>query len=154
MSCQWRQTCGTFSRTIFFEKEQLDQIRQRLGKINDISIIPWKETKLYTKARKKKKNPHVIKIHSKFGASSGEHVECFKTRYIRTLPWPQISLQLSHIVSLIWLAYFRSHAYFSYIDSLGFLFIKYFSLTKGLRSRRSTLLSMSEVHQPFYISIY
>ena len=43
--------------------------------------------------------------------------------------------------------------YFSYINSPAFLFIFCFSLTKGQRSKRYTLLSVLAVHQPFYISI-
>ena len=35
------------------------------------------------------------------------------------------------IVSPIWLAYFLSHDYLSYINSFGFLFTFCFSLTKG-----------------------
>ena len=57
------------------------------------------------------------------------------------------------IVSLTWLAYFMSHDYLSYINSLGFLFIFYFSLTKGQCSKRYTLLSVLAVHRPFHISI-
>ena len=57
------------------------------------------------------------------------------------------------IVSLTWLAYFLSHDYLSYINSLGFLFIFCFSLTKGQRSKRYTILSVLAVHRPFYISI-
>ena len=53
------------------------------------------------------------------------------------------------IVSLTWLAYFLSHDYFSYINSLRFFLNLCFSLTKGLRSKRWTLLSISAVHQPF-----
>ena len=40
------------------------------------------------------------------------------------------------IVSFTWLAYFLSHDYLSYINSLLFLFIFYFSLTKGQCSKR------------------
>ena len=40
------------------------------------------------------------------------------------------------IVSLAWLAYFLSHDYLSYKNSLGFLFIFCFSLTKGQCSKR------------------
>ena len=46
------------------------------------------------------------------------------------------------------------HMITSYINSLIFLFIFCFSLTKGQRSKHQTLLlSVSAVHQPFYISI-
>ena len=41
------------------------------------------------------------------------------------------------IVSFTWLAYFLPHDYlFQYINSLGFLFIFCFSLTKGQRLKR------------------
>ena len=43
---------------------------------------------------------------------------------------------------------FLSRDYLSYIDSLGFLFIFYFSLTKG----QCSILSVVAVHRPFYIS--
>ena len=51
-------------------------------------------------------------------------------------------------------AYFLSHDYHFYINSLGFLFIFCLSLTKDQRSKRQTLLSVSAVHQPFYISTF
>ena len=59
------------------------------------------------------------------------------------------------IVFRISLAYFLSNDFFSriYINSLNFLFIQCFSLTNGQRSKRQTLLSISAVHQPFYILI-
>ena len=38
-------------------------------------------------------------------------------------------------------------------NSLGFLFVFCFSLTKGQRSKRWTILSVLAVHQPCYISI-
>ena len=59
------------------------------------------------------------------------------------------------IVFLTWLAYFLSHDYLSYINSLGFLSIFCFSLTKGqICSKRYTILSVLAVHRPFYILTY
>ena len=51
-----------------------------------------------------------------------------------------------------WLTFY--HMIISHINSLVFLFIFCFSLTKGQCSKRQTLLSVSAVHRPFYISIY
>ena len=54
------------------------------------------------------------------------------------------------IAPLIVLSYFSSYYHFSYVDSLGFLIILWFSLSNGLRSKRYTLVSVRAVRQPFY----
>ena len=60
------------------------------------------------------------------------------------------------IVSLTWLAYFQSRGYLSYINSLGFLFIFCFSLTKCQCSKRETIQYYRywKYTDLFYISIY
>ena len=57
-------------------------------------------------------------------------------------------------VSLAWLAYFLSYDYFSYINSLGFLFIFLFLSDEGptLETLDYTIRILA-VHQLFYISI-
>ena len=62
----------------------------------------------------------------------------YSASHLRIVYWSQMTYLFLHliivhhyafvIVSLIWLAYFLSHDYFSYINSLGFLFIFGFSL--------------------------
>ena len=76
-------------------------------------------------------------------------------RKLQANTFPYFNILLCILLLFFASEWLMSHDFFSriYINSLDFLFIQCFSLTNGQRSKRQTSLSISALHQPFYILI-